>query len=106
MGAAVARVAEDATACGNRDAAYAMNIIATFPDAAATAAHVAWARDVAAAAAPFGTGGVYVNFLGDEGGDRVRAAYGPAKFARLSALKAKLDPENLFRLNQNIPPAP
>jgi FAD/FMN-containing dehydrogenase len=105
LGGAVARVADDATACGNRDAAFAMNVIATFPDAAATAPHLAWARALAAAAAPFGTGGVYVNFLGDEGAERVRAAYGPAKFARLAALKARLDPENLFRLNQNIPPA-
>jgi hypothetical protein len=103
---AVARVGEDDTACGNRAAAFAVNIIATFPDPAQTEAHVGWARDFAAAIAPFGNGAVYVNFLGNEGPDRVRAAYGAKKFARLSALKSRLDPQNLFRLNQNIPPAP
>jgi FAD/FMN-containing dehydrogenase len=101
---AVSRVAEDDTAFANRDSTFAMNVIATFADPGQTATHIGWARQVVAAVAPFASGGVYVNFLGDEGGDRVRAAYGPAKFARLAALKARLDPQNLFRLNQNIPP--
>jgi FAD/FMN-containing dehydrogenase len=48
--------------------------------------------------------GVYVNFLGDEGADRVRAAYGDAKFERLVAVKRRYDPDNVLRLNQNIPP--
>ena len=48
---------------------------------------------------------VYVNYLGDEGEDRVRSAYSPATYARLAALKQKYDPTNLFRLNQNITPA-
>ena len=48
--------------------------------------------------------GVYVNFLGDEGADRIRQSYGPEKYERLRALKRKYDPDNLFRLNQNIPP--
>ena len=52
---------------------------------------------------PFTTGGVYVNYLGDEGADRVKAAYG-ANYERLVALKNKYDPANLFRLNQNIRP--
>lgn len=56
---------------------------------------------------PYSTGGVYVNYLGrnaDEGPDRVRAAYGKAKYERLLALKRKYDPDNVFRLNQNIDP--
>jgi FAD/FMN-containing dehydrogenase len=56
---------------------------------------------------PYASAGVYVNYLGgeaDEGGERVRAAYGPEKYQRLVALKNKYDPTNLFRLNQNIKP--
>ena len=50
-------------------------------------------------------GRVYLNFIGDEGEDRVRGAFGPEKWARLVALKDRYDPENTFRLNQNIPPS-
>src|SRR5436309_13865724 len=56
---------------------------------------------------PFASGGVYVNYLGaerDEGAERVRAAYDPQKYERLVRLKRKYDPENRFRMNQNIPP--
>ena len=49
---------------------------------------------------------MYVNFLSDEGPERVRAAYGPQKFARLQAVKGAYDPHNVFALNQNIPPPP
>ena len=52
----------------------------------------------------FSAGGVYVNFLGQEGAERVREAYGPEKFERLTALKRKFDPTNFLRINQNIPP--
>ena len=66
-----------------------------------------WVRDLWNAMAPYSSGGVYVNYLGqesDEGSNRVEAAYGPEKYARLVALKNKYDPTNLFRMNQNIRP--
>jgi FAD/FMN-containing dehydrogenase len=61
-------------------------------------------RDFWSALSPYHAG-VYVNFLMDEGEERVRQAYGPAKYDRLRELKRRYDPDNLFRLNQNIPPA-
>jgi len=64
---------------------------------------IGWARDLFNATAPFATGNVYVNFLTNDEGDRVRAAYG-RNYDRLSKLKNKYDPRNLFRLNQNIRP--
>jgi FAD/FMN-containing dehydrogenase len=75
-------------------------------DPTADELHETMNREFAAALAPFSTGGVYVNFLGEEGDARIRAAYGDAKYERLARLKRRFDPENLFRLNQNIPPAP
>ena len=103
-GGAVARVPATATAYANRDAAFDCIPIAIWEDAARDAANVAWSRAVWEAMRPFATGGVYVNNLGEEGEERIRAAYGP-NYARLAALKAKYDPTNLFRLNQNIKPA-
>ena len=54
---------------------------------------------------PWTTGQVYLNFIGDEGLDRVESAYGPAKYDRLRRIKKEWDPDNVFRHNQNIPPA-
>jgi FAD/FMN-containing dehydrogenase len=67
-----------------------------------------WAREFWGAMQPSSTGAVYVNYLGreaDEGPDRIKAAYGPEKYARLVAMKNRYDPSNLFRLNQNIKPS-
>ena len=104
LGGAVRRVGEDETAFAHRGADYDLHVMATWTDPAASAANVGWARGVWEAMRPYGSGGVYVNYLGEEGADRVAAAYGPAKYARLVALKNAYDPTNLFRLNQNIEP--
>ena len=104
-GGAVARVPDDATAFGHRHAAYDVVIIALWSDPAQTEPHVEWARRLWDALQPYAEDSVYVNYLGDEGEDRVRAAYGDDHFARLAALKRKYDPDNVFRNNQNIAPA-
>ena len=105
MGGAVARVGEDDTAFGNRRAAFAYSINAMWMEPGEDDRHEAANREAFEAFAPYSTGGVYVNFLGNEGGARVRAAYSEAKFERLARLKRTYDPQNLFRLNQNIEPA-
>ena len=64
---------------------------------------ISWVRNTSTAMQPFGDGSVYVNYLGDEGDQRVRSAYGD-NFAKLKALKTKFDPDNFFRINQNIRP--
>lgn len=106
MHGAIARVSEQATAYSHRQAPFLININAMWTDPAESEAQIAWARDFWAAMQPFSAGGVYVNFLSNEGEDRVKAAYGEAAYARLAALKRTFDPDNVFRLNQNIAPAP
>ncbi len=103
LGGAFADHAED-TAFGNRDAPFLYNVVGAWMDPAEDEAQVAWVRSFAEAMRPHETGGVYVNYLTDEGQDRVEAAYGPERYARLQAVKAKYDPDNLFRGNQNIQP--
>jgi FAD/FMN-containing dehydrogenase len=104
VGGAIARVAADTTAYANRDAAYDAFPVSIWTDPAHDEANVAWATESYEAMRPFGTQGVYVNNLGEEGEERVRAAYG-ANFERLAAIKRKFDPTNLFRANQNVRPA-
>jgi FAD/FMN-containing dehydrogenase len=104
FGGAAARVAPDATAYPHRRGLH-VGVYSIFTDASATRENVAWARAGWDLMQPVSMGGVYVNELGvDESDDRVRSAYG-ANHSRLAALKAKYDPDNLFRLNANIPPA-
>ena len=103
-GGAVARIGEDATPFSGRTAAYTFNITASTASADGFDEERQWVRDFWSALAPYHTS-VYVNFLMDEGEERVRQAYGAAKYDRLKALKRRYDPENIFRLNQNIPPA-
>ena len=104
LGGAVSRVPPEATAYTHRDAQFVVNVHGRWADPAKDAECIGWARDLFRAAGPFATGGVYVNFLTQEEGDRVRAAYG-SNYDRLVLLKSRYDPSNLFRGNQNIRPA-
>jgi FAD/FMN-containing dehydrogenase len=104
VGGAVARVPADATAFGDRSAPFLLNIVASTFTADGYDEAVAWAHDLHGAISPALTGGTYVNFLSNEGDERVRAAYGE-KYDRLVALKDAYDPTNVFRLNQNIAPS-
>ncbi len=103
MGGAVARVGEDETAFNGRDAGFTFNINGNSLTAEGFAAERDWARRYWQALAPHHTS-VYVNFLMEEGEERIKEAYGAEKYARLKALKRKYDPTNFFRLNQNINP--
>lgn len=105
LGGAANRVGEADTAAGNRDAEYVFNVQGAWDDPADSPHHIAWVRDYWQAMRPFSSGGTYVNFLTrDEDEERVRAAYGPAIYERLVAVKTRYDPGNLFRSNQNIRP--
>jgi FAD/FMN-containing dehydrogenase len=105
LGGAIARLAEDSSAAGGRDAAHAINVNAAWPEGGPHHPDIAWCRDYFAALQPHATGEVYVNFLhNDEGEARIRAAYG-ARYERLARIKARYDPDNVFRSNQNIQPA-
>jgi FAD/FMN-containing dehydrogenase len=103
MGGAVSSVAEDATAFNGRSAGHTLNIGGNSMTADGFEEEQAWARQFWAELEPHHTS-VYVNFLMDEGQERIRQAYGSAKYDRLQAVKRKYDPDNFFRLNQNIPP--
>jgi hypothetical protein len=107
LSGAYAKVADDATGFGgSRSAAFVFNIAAGCPTPEMYAADRAWVRSFWDALRPYATGsGSYVNFMAEIEEDRVRAAYGPAKYDRLARVKAEYDPQNLFRLNANIKPA-
>lgn len=103
MGGAVARVGESETAFNGRDAGYTFNINGNSETAEGFEAEREWARDYWSALKPYHIS-VYVNFLMDEGEERVKQAYGTRKYERLKALKRRYDPANVFRLNQNVSP--
>ncbi len=103
LGGQASRVAPDATAYPQRDAKFVMNVHGRWETAAEDRRCVAWAREFFAKSTPYATGGVYVNFMTEEETDRIKGAYG-LNFDRLAEVKKKFDPDNLFRLNQNIPP--
>jgi FAD/FMN-containing dehydrogenase len=104
QGGAISDVAEDATAFMGRGAAFWFDIEALWLEPARDAANIAWARSASAALKLFSTAGHYVNDVVESGEDVVRGIYGDAKYDRLRALKRTYDPDNVFRLNQNIRP--
>ena len=107
LGGSVSRIGHDETAFNHRNVEYSFMSIGQCADPSEAEACVRWAREFWQAMQPYATGGVYVNYLGqeaDEGNDRIKAAYGPEKYQKLVALKTKYDPTNMFRLNQNVRP--
>ena len=103
IGGATTRPSPDATAYSHRNAIYVCNVHGRWETAAEDKACIDWARGFFRDATPYATGGVYVNFLTDDEPDRIAAAYGPG-YNRLAQVKQKYDPDNLFRMNQNIRP--
>jgi FAD/FMN-containing dehydrogenase len=104
LGGAMARVHPRATAFAHRHSRIMVNVAAMFERDEERAVHQAWVDELAGALRQRDAG-AYAGFLGDEGEERVRAAYPGSTWDRLVAIKARYDPDNLFRLNQNIPPA-
>jgi FAD/FMN-containing dehydrogenase len=104
LGGAAARVPADATAFSHRTAPFVLNINSRWALPGDAGPHIAWTRKLWDAMRQFSAGGGYMNFLGEEGPDRVRAAYGDRTYSRLAALKRRYDPDNAFRVNQNITP--
>jgi FAD/FMN-containing dehydrogenase len=104
VGGAMARVASDATAWQNRQAHFIMNVHTRWRESEKDAAYIGWARKLFDAAAPLASGSVYVNFMAGDEPARVEEAYG-AHYRRLVDIKRRYDPDNLFRVNQNIRPS-
>jgi FAD/FMN-containing dehydrogenase len=104
MGGAIDRVPDDAMAFTGRQAGYWLGVETLWEDPAQDEAHIAWGRAAMAAIKPFTRPGNYVNDVVESGLDVVRAIYGDAKYQRLVRLKRVYDPDNVFRLNQNIRP--
>jgi FAD/FMN-containing dehydrogenase len=105
LGGAVARVPAEATAYAHRSSRIMVNVANFYDGVDDLPRRRRWVEDLVADLHQ-GDAGAYVNFVYDEGPERVRAAYPGATWDRLAAIKATYDPANLFRLNQNIPPAP
>ena len=104
LGGAMGRVAPDATPFPSRNAHFILNVHTRWRDSRDDEALVEWARKVFQATAPFATGRAYVNFMPADEAERVESIYGP-NYRRLVEMKLRYDPGNLFRGNQNIPPA-
>lgn len=104
LGGAVNRVSTEATAYPHRDIEFVINVHARWDAPEEDSSCITWAREFFDASAPFATGGVYVNFMPDDEEDRTNGAYGP-NLQRLGEVKGRYDPDNRFRVNQNIMPA-
>jgi FAD/FMN-containing dehydrogenase len=104
LGGAVSDVGQDETAYAHRASRIMVNVAAFYGGPEDRTRRQAWVDELSAALQQ-GDTGAYVNFLGDEGESRIRDAYPPATWDRLARVKARHDPENLFRRNQNVPPA-
>jgi FAD/FMN-containing dehydrogenase len=104
LGGRMAGIPDGGSAFPSRGASFVYNLIGVWQDPADDDRNIAWARGAFEQLRPFSLGSAYINFLADEGEERVRAAYGP-NYERLQAMKRRYDPENVFRLNHNIRPA-
>ena len=93
----------DATAYYHRDAKFVLNVHGRWDEVAHDEICIAWAREFFQASAPYASAGAYVNFMTQEEGDRIAAAYG-SNYDRLIQIKQRYDPENIFHLNQNVKP--
>ena len=105
LGGFPSRVPPEATAFSARDHPYIVHLITTWTDPAATGECKSWADEAYETLRPLGPSSAYLNFVGDEGQARIRASFGEVNYRRLAKLKARLDPDNRFALNQNIEPA-
>ncbi len=103
-GRAIGRIPEDATAFTGRDAAFWASAEVLWDDPDLDESHIEWGRTAMAALEPFTVAGRYVNDVVESGDDVVRSVYGDAKYERLATLKRAWDPDNVFRLNQNVRP--
>ena len=106
LGGYAGRVPPEATAVATREYPYIVHLMTTWTDAADTARCTAWAKQAFEILRPLGPAGAYLNFVGDEGQDRIRETFGETGYRRLADLKARLDPHNKFALNHNIEPTP
>jgi hypothetical protein len=102
LGGAMGRVPSDATAYGGRKASFVMNVHTRWQERSEDKQCIAWAQEFYAATRPHAMGTTYVNFLSEDD-ENLAATYGP-NYARLAEVKAKFDPNNVFRVNQNIQP--
>jgi Berberine and berberine like len=103
LGGAMSRVPPEATAFPHRTAHFTMNVHTRWREDKEDSGCIGWARELFKAAAPYATGGAYVNFIPDDETDRIEKIYG-TNYRHLAEIKGRYDPQNMFRMNQNIKP--